>query len=218
MTDGTDYASRASVCVAPLHIIKAKRTSSGASRRARTHSRNHSRNPSQNTRPQSSQRHITPPPTPTPHSPQEVFKQSGLIRPQPLRTVPTSTPSDILVHNFLRAFFPFHPTLNPTSNTVTLPLNIGDIILVHSVHTNGWADGTMLSSGARGWLPTNYCEGYDCEQVRPLLRACLSLFDQCKGSGNHQGGNEGVVSGVVIGVRYLLVSVSLFPLLSVFRF
>ena len=78
------------------------------------------------------------------------------------------------------------------------------------MHTNGWADGTMLSSGARGWLPTNYCEGYDLEQIRPLLRACLSLFDQCKGGGNHQGGNQGVVTGVVAGVRYLLVGFYLF--------
>ena len=68
----------------------------------------------------------------------------------------------------------------------------------------------MLSSGSRGWLPTNYCEGYDLEQIRPLLRACLSLFDQCKGSGSHQGGNQGVVTGVVAGVRYLLVGFLLF--------
>ncbi|KAF8418576.1 ras guanine nucleotide exchange factor domain-containing protein [Tirmania nivea] len=200
MTDQTDYASRASVCVAPLHIVKTKRSSSGASRRARTHSRN----PSQNARLQSSQHHITPPPTPTPHSPEDEFAQQGLPESQASRAVRAASPSDIFVHHFLRAFFPFHPTLNTTSNTVTLPLNLGDIILVHSVHANGWADGTMLSSGARGWLPTNYCEGYDLEQIRPLLRACLSLFDQCKGGGNHQGGNQGVVTGVVTGVRYLL--------------
>ncbi|RPB28602.1 ras GEF [Terfezia boudieri ATCC MYA-4762] len=200
MTDQTDYAPRASVSVAPLHIVKAKRSSSGASRRARTHSRN----PSQSLQTQSSQHHITPPPTPTPHSPDDGFTQQGLPPSQPPRTVRAFSPSDILMHHFLRAFFPFHPTLNKSSNTVTLPLNIGDIILVHSVHTNGWADGTMLSSGARGWLPTNYCEGYDLEQVRPLLGACLSLFDQCKGGGSHQGGNQGVVTGVVTGVRYLL--------------
>jgi len=200
MTEQTDYASRASVCVAPLHIVKAKRSSSGASRRARIHSRNHS----QNARPQSLQHHITPPLTPTPHSPEGGPPQQGLPESRASETVQASCPSDILVH-FLRAFFPFHPTLNTTSNTVTLPLNIGDIILVHSVHTNGWADGTMLSSGARGWLPTNYCEKYDLEQIRPLLGACLSLFDQCKGGGNHQGGNHGVVTGVVAGVRYLLV-------------
>lgn len=205
MADDTDYASRASVCVAPLQIVKAKRSSSSASRRAHTHSRT----PSLNTRPQSSQHHITPPPTPTLQSPQA---QPGVtqLQTQDNQGLLEQRPSDLLVHHFLRAFFPFHPTLNPSSNTVTLPLNIGDIILVHSVHTNGWADGTMLSSGSRGWLPTNYCEGYDLEQIRPLLRACLSLFDQCKGSGSHQGGNQGVVTGVVAGVRYLLVGFLLF--------
>src|SRR5207253_728392 len=113
MADQTDYASRASVCVAPLHIVKAKRSSSGASRRARTHSRN----PSQSARPQSSQHHITPPPTPTPHSPEGGFAQQGLPQLQVSRAVRASSPSDILVHHFLRVFFPFHPTLNTTSNT-----------------------------------------------------------------------------------------------------
>ncbi|KAI5809511.1 ras guanine nucleotide exchange factor domain-containing protein [Peziza echinospora] len=214
MTGDGEFSARSSISVAPLHIVKHKRNSSGASRRvrpqSRAHSRNHSRNHSnsQGTRPQSSQQQqkqqqFTPPPTPTPQSPQDPLAQpthAHAQRPAQGPPPPSSLNSSaILVNTFLRAFFPFHPTLNPSSNTVTLPLNIGDLILVHSVHTNGWADGTMLSSGARGWLPTNYCEGYDLEQIRPLLRACLSLFDQCKGGGNHQGGNQGVVTGVVAG-------------------
>ena len=109
---------------------------------------------------------------------------------------------------FLRAFYHFHPTFTSDSSTVTLPLNMGDVILVHSIHTNGWADGTLLSSGARGWLPTNYCEFYEAKQIRPLLRSCTVLFEQFRGasvSGPRQ--SQLAVTHVVAGVKYLLVGV-----------
>jgi hypothetical protein len=75
------------------------------------------------------------------------------------------------------------------------------VILVHSIHTNGWADGTMLSSGARGWLPTNYCESYEAIHIRPLLKGCLNLFEQFRAG----SANSNAVTGMVAGVRYLLV-------------
>ncbi|KAL8647465.1 MAG: hypothetical protein Q9210_005548 [Variospora velana] len=108
---------------------------------------------------------------------------------------------------YLRAFYSFHPTCDDTSSTVTLPLNHGDVILVHSVHTSGWADGTLLSSGARGWLPTNYCEAYDNEHARVLLRALTSFWDLAKGSSTHgieALANQDYVRGLVAGVRCLL--------------
>ena len=110
---------------------------------------------------------------------------------------------------YLRAFYPFHPRCDTDSSTVTLPLNCGDIILIHSVHTNGWADGTLLSSGARGWLPTNYCEAYDDQPVRTLLKALTSFWDLvCNASSNDLEvfGNQDYVRGLVAGVRCLLVS------------
>ena len=112
---------------------------------------------------------------------------------------------------YLRAFYPYHPTYDDSSSTVTLPLNDGDIILVHSVHTNGWADGTLLCSGARGWLPTNYCEGYGGGPIRSLMRALTVFWDLVKGS--DIGGlavfqNSDYVRGLVAGVRRLLVRIS----------
>lgn len=113
---------------------------------------------------------------------------------------------------YLRAFYPYHPTCDDSSSTVTLPLNSGDVIFVHSVHTNGWADGTLLTSGARGWLPTNYCEPYDSEQknepIRSLLRALTVIWDLVKGSsigGLRVFHNSDYVRGLVAGVRCLLV-------------
>ncbi|OTB16160.1 hypothetical protein K445DRAFT_21797 [Daldinia sp. EC12] len=139
-----------------------------------------------------SQSQITPPSTPN-DSQEEL--------------VPQPTPSTPIFHNFLRAFYPFHPTYAMTDSTVTLPLNEGDVVLVHSIHTNGWADGTLLISGARGWLPTNYCEAYDPEEMRNLLNALLNFWDLLRSTATNDRdifGNQEFMKGIIAGVRYLL--------------
>lgn len=121
---------------------------------------------------------------------------------------PTEAPRAVF-HNYLRAFYPFHPAGNVSPSTVTLPLDQGDIILVHSVHTNGWADGTLLDSGHRGWLPTNYCEAYDQLPMRPLLKALTDFWDIIRGgcgSSLKDFGNQDLMRGPIAGVRFLLVS------------
>lgn len=109
--------------------------------------------------------------------------------------------------NFLRASYPFQPTATPSPSTVTLGLNAGDIILVHSIHTNGWADGTLLETGARGWLPTNYCEAYDYAMLRPLLKALTEFWDIIRiGSESNDAvfHSHDYMRGMVAGVRFLL--------------
>lgn len=141
-----------------------------------------------------SQSRMTPPTTP--NSSQED-----------LTTEPTC-PAPPIFHNFLRAFYPFSPSYAISDSSVTLPLNEGDVILVHSIHTNGWADGTLLVSGARGWLPTNYCESYDPEEMRNLLKALLNFWDLLRStdvSDNEIFGNQEFMKGIIAGVRYLLV-------------
>ena len=112
-------------------------------------------------------------------------------------------------NNYLRAFYPFHPVYDSSSPTVTLPLNEGDIILIHTVHVNGWADGTLLGSGHRGWLPTNYCEAYDPEPIRNLMTALTNFYDVIKGGAAGCVApfyNQDYTRGLIAGVRYLLVS------------
>ena len=112
-------------------------------------------------------------------------------------------------HNYLRAFYPFHPSGAVSPSTVTLPLDQGDIILVHSVHINGWADGTLLETGERGWLPTNYCEAYDQTPMRPLLKALTDFWDIIRGgcgASLKDFGNQDLMRGLIAGVRFLLVS------------
>ncbi|KAG6042135.1 hypothetical protein E4U41_004939 [Claviceps citrina] len=119
---------------------------------------------------------------------------------------PESTRSPIF-HNFLRAFYPFHPGYAISDSSVTLPLEEGDVILVHSVHTNGWADGTLLASGARGWLPTNYCEAYEPDDIRSLLKALLNFWDLLRSTpatDSDMFRNQEFMKGIIAGVRFLL--------------
>lgn len=143
---------------------------------------------------------FTPPATP--HAIKEEEEQGDTMdsRPEPPKAV---------FHNYLRAFYPFHPIGDVSPSTVTLPLDQGDIILVHSVHINGWADGTLLDTGARGWLPTNYCEAYDQLPMRPLLKALTDFWDIIRGgcgSSLREFGNQDLMRGLIAGVRFLLVS------------
>lgn len=109
--------------------------------------------------------------------------------------------------NFLRASYPFQPQDQFSSTSVTIPLTAGDIVLVHSIHTNGWADGTLLETGARGWLPTNYCEPYDYATMRPLLKALTEFWDIIRSDGEASSElyrNHDYMRGMVAGVRFLL--------------
>ncbi|KAK5405063.1 Ras guanine nucleotide exchange factor bud5 [Exophiala xenobiotica] len=122
-------------------------------------------------------------------------------------TLDELAPTHARFHNYLRALYPFQPSSPHSTATVTLPLNAGDIVLVHSVHVNGWADGTLLETGARGWLPTNYCEAYDYAAMRPLLKALTEFWDivRCGSDSNlNLFRNQDYMRGLVAGVRALL--------------
>jgi hypothetical protein len=175
-----------SIYVAPLQITKGRprmpsTTSTGSGGRGMSQS--------------SPSGQITPPPTPPQDSTDDL--------------TPRPPVQHVQFHDYLRAFHPYHPPYDETSATVTLPLNAGDIVLVHSVHTNGWADGTLLLSGARGWLPTNFCEALDHEPIRPLMTALTSFWEVVKGCGDGDFApvtNQNYMRGLIAGVRYLLVS------------
>ncbi|TAQ85924.1 hypothetical protein B7494_g5752 [Chlorociboria aeruginascens] len=188
MVTEIETSTRSSALVAPLLISKARsRGSSEASRLSR-----HTSSSRGSDRTAASQSQMTPPATPN-------GSQEDLNIP--------AEPSQLVFHNFLRAFYPFQPTYAVSDSTVTLPLNEGDVILVHSIHTNGWADGTLLVSGARGWLPTNYCEAYEPESMRNLLMALLNFWDLLRSgftTDSEVFGNQEFMRGIIAGVRYLL--------------
>lgn len=173
---------RASLQVAPLSFAKVHTESTGDG----------SATTDLDTNPYS-QSHMTPPATP--NGSQEDLSPQYLAPP--------------VFHNFLRAFYPFNPSYAMSDTSVTLPLNEGDVILVHSIHTNGWADGTLLVSGARGWLPTNYCEAYEPDDMCSLLKALLNFWDLLRSTTVNDReifGNQEFMKGIIAGVRFLLVS------------
>ncbi|RFU80632.1 guanine nucleotide exchange factor [Trichoderma arundinaceum] len=155
----SDNRMRASLQVAPLELTKPRPEETGDG------SSSHDRTPKGESHLDTShlRSQMTPPVTP-----------NGSQEDLPSRPESHMPP---VFHNFLRAFYPFHPTLAMADSSVTLPLDEGDVVMVHSIHTNGWADGTLLASGARGWLPTNYCEAYEPEEMRNLLKALLNFWD-----------------------------------------
>lgn len=178
--------ARSSLQVAPLAITKSRCGSESASSQDEV-----ADNASTSIYLQSE---ITPPSTPN-ESQEEL--------------VPQLTPPRPVFHNFLRAFYPFQPACTVSDSTITLPLDEGDVVLIHSIHTNGWADGTLLATGARGWLPTNYCEAYDPEEMRNLLKALLNFWDLLRSTVTDDQDifeNQEFMKGIIAGVRYLLVS------------
>ncbi|KAF2840640.1 ras GEF [Patellaria atrata CBS 101060] len=178
---------RASAMVAPLQITRSptRRKSNGSS---------HTRPSSSKSRASlsSKSQHMSPPLTP--RASREFDENQSYAN---------------FFHNFMRACHDYHPepaiSSKSEESSVVVPINAGDIILVHSVHPNGWADGTLLWSGARGWLPTNYCNPYDEEQMKNLLFSLLNLFDLIR-----QGDSPAVLygrdyfRGMIAGVRLLL--------------
>ncbi|KZL81252.1 hypothetical protein CI238_11674 [Colletotrichum incanum] len=175
----SDHSMRASLQVAPLKLHKSRSCDALSSKQDHCSSNSYATT------------HMTPPATP--NGSQEDLDADQMPPP--------------VFHNFLRAFYPFHPSYAMTDSSVTLPLNEGDVILVHSIHTNGWADGTLLVSGARGWLPTNYCEAYDPEEMRNLLKALLNFWDLLRSTSVNDSeifGNQEFMKGIIAGVRYLL--------------
>ena len=186
-TDETN--KHASALVAPLNIQKSPK-------RSRSQARGHARRSSSRAQSVTSHSQISPPLTP--RSSQETLARQ---------------PSQPVFHNYLRAFYHFHPSSTVSSSTdessITVPINQGDVILVHSVHPNGWADGTLLASGARGWLPTNYCEPYDHPTIRTLLNALTNLWDLVRDGENGDMlvfMRQDYVRSLIAGVRFFLVS------------
>ncbi|RAR11643.1 ras guanine-nucleotide exchange protein Cdc25p [Stemphylium lycopersici] len=187
-----DMDKRSSALVAPLNIQKSPTRS-----RSRAAIYRHTRqSSSRGTHSSRSQSHMSPPLTPKTST--EAMSQQH-SHPQPV------------FHNYLRAFYHYSPSSTVSSSTdessITVAINQGDIILVHSVHPNGWADGTLLASGARGWLPTNYCEPYNHSIIQNLLTALTYLWDLVRDGENGDlvaFSRQDYVKGMIVGVRLLL--------------
>jgi len=116
-----------------------------------------------------------------------------------------------LFYNYLRVLHDFNPStdlsINTDENSITVSIKQGDLILVHATHENGWADGTLFSSGIRGWVPTNYCEVYDHPYIRNMLNGMTQFWDLLEHSEAASLQifiRQEYIRGLIAGVRCLL--------------
>jgi hypothetical protein len=120
---------------------------------------------------------------------------------------------------FLRAIHAFDssslPKLSATAGendptTICLSFQESDIALLHSVHASGWGDATLLSTGQRGWIPTNYFAPYAETKVIPLLSAVLNFVTSPKSYPLRDDDSptftfsQASITNIVSGVRSLL--------------
>ncbi|KAK9353016.1 ras guanine nucleotide exchange factor domain-containing protein [Lipomyces doorenjongii] len=109
----------------------------------------------------------------------------------------------VAYHPFLRATHSFdRSALESSVAGGCLDFEAGDLILLHSFHATGWGDGTSLATNKRGWIPSNYCEPYDVQQVRPLLVAILNVLVNPRPEDARS--SQIAVTTIVSGVRSLL--------------
>lgn len=137
----------------------------------------------------------------------DLFSTDSFSRPY------VAMPGRPLNRKYLRVIHEYAPSAvsdtklsSAISTSRTVSLRSGDIVLVHLTHANGWADGTVLNTGVRGWLPTNYCEGFDHELIRHIYHALTSLWNTCvfsESDPRHLDSSE-ELQGFVNGVRFLL--------------
>lgn len=180
--------------VAPLHIHRGHYSESSSDMASNSGTVRQSDNASEFSGYSSAQ--ITPPATPNGY---DDVTMTEMDYPQPV------------FHNYLRAVYPFNRAESTMEPAVTMHLNKGDVVLVHSIHTNGWADGTLLLDGDRGWIPTNFCENYEPEEMRSLLRALINFAGLLRGgitADDEIFSNQEFIKGIIAGVRLLLVSIS----------
>lgn len=121
---------------------------------------------------------------------------------------------------FLRALHGFDASslISDVSDPDEDPANIclsfqeSEVVLLHSIHPSGWGDATVLSTGTRGWIPTNYFTPYTDPKVTPLLSAVLSFAINPKSQSIMINNNEeftfsqSAITNIVAGVRSLLES------------
>lgn len=129
-----------------------------------------------------------------------------------------SAPERSSGYPFLRALHSFDATTLHSSGTDEDPSSIclsfveAELILLHSIHPSGWGDATILATGSRGWIPTNYFVPYSEPKMVPVLSAVLNFVLAPKTQPLPKPNDSeftfapAAISTIVAGVRSLLES------------
>lgn len=169
---------------------------------------------------------LTPPRSPEQGSPIEMDISPGKTAPglDSQTLSPSESEDDISIDfPFVRAIHSFNPSTLATSgdsmgesedpSLICCSFEESDIALIHSIHSSGWGDATLLKSGRRGWIPTNYFVPYADPKAVPLLSVVLNFVLNPRNHEIHNHSNNGIkaftfsqasITNIVSGVRSLL--------------
>ncbi|OLL26815.1 Cell division control protein 25 [Neolecta irregularis DAH-3] len=150
---------------------------------------------------------MTPPPEPEQEQEPQLQLQHPQSQPHPQSHPHTHTQPPLSARAvppaYLRVLHAFEPALVSAAHAECLALEDNQILQVHTLHPSGWAFGTILASGRRGWFPSNYCEQYTLAAMRPVISASSLLYAtvRAKRASHYQA----AVACVVSAIRGLLV-------------
>ncbi|KAG5356565.1 Ras guanine nucleotide exchange factor Y [Yarrowia sp. C11] len=112
------------------------------------------------------------------------------------------------MYPFLRAVHAFDARSLEThdKDSVCLSFKQTDCILLHGMDVSGWGDATLLHTGERGWVPTNFFQPFQDPEANALLVAVqkFATNPKCHPTKNGHTFSQNSVNSVIAGVRALL--------------
>lgn len=124
-------------------------------------------------------------------------------------TASASSSSDMnSMYPFLRAVHAFDARSLEThdKDSVCLSFKQTDCILLHGMDVSGWGDATLLHTGERGWVPTNFFQPFQDPEANALLVAVqkFATNPKCHPTKSGHTFSQNSVNSVIAGVRALL--------------
>lgn len=123
-------------------------------------------------------------------------------------TAPAASTEMNSMYPFLRAVHAFDARSLEThdKDSVCLSFKQTDCILLHGMDVSGWGDATLLHTGERGWVPTNFFQPFQDPEANALLVAVqkFATNPKCHPTKNGHTFSQNSVNSVIAGVRALL--------------
>ncbi|AOW05339.1 ras guanine nucleotide exchange factor domain-containing protein [Yarrowia lipolytica] len=144
----------------------------------------------------------------TPGSPDGTETTSATITASAATASAAATSEMNSMYPFLRAVHAFDARSLEThdKDSVCLSFKQTDCILLHGMDVSGWGDATLLHTGERGWVPTNFFQPFQDPEANALLVAVqkFATNPKCHPTKNGHTFSQNSVNSVIAGVRALL--------------
>lgn len=146
--------------------------------------------------------------TTSPGSPEGTETTSATVTATTATASAAATSEMNSMYPFLRAVHAFDARSLEThdKDSVCLSFKQTDCILLHGMDVSGWGDATLLHTGERGWVPTNFFQPFQDPEANALLVAVqkFATNPKCHPTKNGHTFSQNSVNSVIAGVRALL--------------